>query len=160
MPPKGRSKWSHLEHSRPHYLKCDICDLSIKCPKKVVIGEDMKDTDQEGDGQTAEDTETKDKEQKIDIIKEVKSNIGDLTTYQKAAIVSLILQSEQDSLWEDQNKAACNLSHSSVQSITSENADQWYSVRHPLLKVIADELSQVLFLFVLLHMIGFYSRVP
>jgi hypothetical protein len=146
MPPKGQSKWSHLEKLRPHYLKCNICDLSIKCPKKVVFGEDMTDTDQEDEDQKAEDTDKEDKEHKIDIVKEVKSNIGSLTTSQKAAIVSLVFQSEQESLWDDQNKAACNLSQSSVQSITSKNADNWYSVRHPLLKVIADELSQVLFL--------------
>lgn len=142
MPPKGRSKWSHLEQLRPHYLKCNICELSIKCPKKVVFGEDQEDEDQK-----AEHTDKEDKEDKVDIVKEVKSNVGSLTTSQKAAIVSFVLQSEQDSLWDDQNIAACNLSQSSVQSITSENADNWYSVRHPLLKVIADELSQVLFLF-------------
>ena len=142
MPPKGRSKWSHLEQLRPHYLKCNICELSIKCPKKVVFGEDQEDEDQK-----AEHTDKEDKEDKVDIVKEVKSNVGSLTTSQKAAIVSFVLQSEQDSLWDDQNIAACNLSQSSVQSITSENADNWYSVRHPLLKVISDELSQVLFLF-------------
>lgn len=142
MPPKGRSKWSHLEQLRPHYLKCNISELSIKCPKNVVFSEDQEDEDQK-----AEHTDKEDKEDKVDIVKEVKSNVGSLTTSQKAAIVSFVLQSEQDSLWDDQNIAACNLSQSSVQSITSENADNWYSVRHPLLKVIADELSQVLFLF-------------
>jgi hypothetical protein len=85
------------------------------------------------------------KEEKINM-KLVKEFISCLSVEGKSEILAVILNSESDSIWEDQKKGACNISQSTVQTITGVNADEWYECRHPLIKTIAEELSKVSYL--------------
>ena len=131
MPPKDSKRRLHLDKARPHYIKCDICDINIKCQKELDSNDDEE-----------KETLSLDVDDR-DLVKEISANVKNLTVLQKAEIVGLIFRSETDSIWEDQLKAGCNLSKSTVKSITDENGEHWYAKRHPLLKTIAEELSQV-----------------
>ena len=137
MTPKGATRKAQLDIARPHFLKCYDCKLKIRCPKFEENVDQIK-------VEPLED-EIEYKEEKINM-KLVKEFISCLSVEGKSEILAVILNSESDSIWEDQKKGACNISQSTVQTITGVNADEWYECRHPLIKTIAEELSKVSYL--------------
>ena len=124
MPPKGATRKTHLDKSRPHFLNCNECKIKIKCPTFQNSYEDLPDQHSEISMQS------------------VKDYIRSQTVEGKSEILAFILMSENDTIWEDQNISSCNISQSTLQTITGVNADEWYESRHPLMRTIADELSK------------------
>lgn len=124
MPPKGATRKTQLDKSRPHFLNCNECKVKVKCPTFQQSDEDIPDQDSEVNMQS------------------VKDFIRNRTVEEKSEILAFILMSENDAIWEDQKIASCNISQSTLGTITEVNADDWYESRHPLMRTLADELSK------------------
>ena len=76
-------------------------------------------------------------------MKSVKEYLRTLVLSDKSEVLAFLSNSESDTIWEDQKKAACNVSQSTIETITGANANDWYEGRHQLIKTIAEELSKV-----------------
>ena len=100
MPPKGATRKTQLDKSRPHFLSCDECKVKVKCPTFQQNDEDIPVQDSEVNMQS------------------VKDFIRSRTVEVKSEILAFILMSENDAIWDDQKKASCNISQSTLETIT------------------------------------------
>ena len=135
MPPKGASqaRKAQLDKARPHFLNCFDCKLKIKCPRYASNADEL----------CIEPLEEQVANEGINMIS-VKEYLRNLSLSDKSEILAFLLNSESDTIWNDQKKAACNVSQSTDQTITEVNAYDWYEGRHLLIRTIAEELSKVL----------------
>ena len=131
MPPKGAARKEQLSKARPHFINCYECNLRIKCPKSVTNVDQIE----------VEHLQEEVGQREVDMMK-VKDFLACQSIAEKSEIVSFILNSESDSIWEDLKKSNCNISQSTVQTLTDVNADDWYESRHPIIRTIAEELSK------------------
>ena len=134
MPPKGvsQARNAHLDKARPHFLNCFDCKLKIKCPRYASNEQEL----------CIEALEEQTGHEAVNM-KSVKEYLRTLVLSDKSEVLAFLLNSESDSIWEDQKKAACNVSQSTIETITGANANDWYEGRHQLIKTIAEELSKV-----------------
>ena len=136
MPPKGvsQARKAQLDKDRPHFLKCFDCKLKVKCPRYASNVDEL----------CVSPLEEQLEHEGISMLS-VKEYLQNLALSDKSEILAFLLNSESDTIWDDQKKAACNVSQSTVQTITEVNANEWYEGRHQLIKTIAEELSKVSF---------------
>ena len=133
MPPKGatQARKEQLDKARPHFLTCLECKLKVKCPKDATNNDPIE----------AELLDPDIKHEEMNMTT-VKIFIQKGSIREKSEILAFLLNSEANAIWDDQKNATCNISQSTVRSITQVSATDWYEGRHQLIKTIAEELSK------------------